>query len=470
MEPGNDPGLSFALQGLELSDKQYIDNLSDYNTRFVFLLSDITYNQLGRIMSESSGRPTRRIAELEGKPPSVLARHGSTATAINARLNRPQRTPSAKPQKPDWRISLPGWLVESEPETKKSILWLKWYFYARVMFASPSIKKSHETVKVPNFIDFRAERLKNFEYVRNTRSSSGAVVTVTEAGGGVSKTTVATLLGAQRSKSCNMNVIVYDGDTSNPNVFMWYGLSTGEDWLTSESLLGYLNRGWVPSYYDMSQHCASEYDSGVLAIHARAGKSINDQSTKLILERIRPTCHSLICDTQPGTLGQDEQTSALVHSADIVIVPGLAAGAKELLSVTETLGYEPYKLRDNTGKVAKHVIIVISGVQPGEFNLRTRYLFARRYNATIEQIVLLPFSQYIKGDGNFDKINKIKIDSLDARMQYGVSVLDRTVSDLAIRLNVERQSAPLPWTEVPARPPFRAPHEQQVQFAATSTS
>ena len=424
-------------------------------------------------MSQTSGRPTVRINEKPGKPPTIFEkRKDRTANNDIPKFVKPKRQKpvSNKPTKPEWRTFLPLWLRESEPKVKRTLHWIVWYFYSRIVFALPWVKMNHETVRVPNFIDFHNGYQENSDYVRTTRQNSSAVVSVAEAGGGVSKTTISTLLGAQRSLSTDMSVIVYDGDTSNPNVFMWYDLDPAGGWLTSESLLCYLNEGWVPTYNDMTKYCAAEFDSGVFAIHARAGLSINAKSTNLIVNRVRPTCHTLICDTQPGTLGGDEQTSTLVHSADIVIVPGIASGAKELMAITATLDYIPYGLRNNDDKVAPHVIIAISGVKPRGFNLRTRYLFAKRYNANVEQIVLLPYSQYIKGDGNFDKINKIKISALDMRMRYGVSDLDRTVSELAIQLNNERRPIESLRNTVPTEPLFRAPsHHQPEHLESAST-
>ena len=61
--------------------------------------------------------------------------------------------------------------------------------------------------------------------------------------------------------------------------------------------------------------------------------------------------------------------------------------------------------------------------------------------------MLIPFSQYIKGDGNFDKINKIKIEALDSRMRYSVAFLDRTVTDLAIQINSERSQKAVSQSE-----------------------
>jgi len=424
-------------------------------------------------MSNSSGRPTVRINEKSGKPPSYLTRRQERAANPNQEKvvkPKPHKVASNKPAKPDWRLALPVWLQRSEPKSKNSGLWVKWYLYSRMVFALPAVKKNPETASVPNFIDFQKVTLQNNDYVRNTRSDSSAVICMPAASGGVGKTTISTLLGAQRRISTDLGVIVYDGDTSDPNVFMWYDLNQDEDWLTGESLLARLNLGWVPTYNELTHSAAIEYDSGVMAIHAKRGAPIDAESTRLILDRLQPCCHSLICDTQPGT-AEDEQTHMIVQTADIVVVPGIASSAKELQSVSATLDYVPFGLRDSEGKVAPHVIIAISNVKRKEFNLRTRYLFAQRYNATLDQIVLLPYSQYIKGNGNFDKINKIKIDALDARMRYAASDLDRAVTELAIQLNKERRPIESSWNEVPAEPLFVAPsYDQSEHFESAHTS
>ncbi len=390
-------------------------------------------------MSESSGRPTVRIPEHEGKPPNVFQKVRQRSAANEAKQQEPVRPTVEVSAKPTWRESLPDWLRDSEPAKSEQLLHLKWILYSRLVFALKDVKKNSETVWIPNFENYHKGAADNFKFVRETRQATSAVIVVPEASGGVSKTTVSTLLGAERSLSTDMNVIVYDGDTSDPNVFMWYGLNPDEGWLTGQSLVSYLNEGWVPSYNDMTRYCAAEFDSGVLAIHAVRGTSIDAESTTLIVDKVRPTCHTLICDTEPGTK-EDVATHALIKSADIVIVPGFASGTKELEGVNSTLDYAPYGLRGLRGAVAEHVIIAISGVKPREFNLRTRHRLARRYGASVHQVILIPFSQYIKGTGNFDEINKIKMSALDPRTRYGVSNLNRAVSELAGTLNQRKET------------------------------
>jgi len=423
-------------------------------------------------MSNSSGRPTQRITEMQGRPPTIASRRKSRdekAQDNKEATPRPEKVIINKPPKPPWRTLLPQWLRESEPQGKHGLFWIKWFLYARVLFALPFVKKRHESVKIPNFIDYEKGSADNSAFSRETRSKSSAIICLPAASGGVGKTTTSTLLGAHRRMSTDMPVIVYDGDTSDPNVFMWYDLDEERGWLTGASLLENLERGWRPSYNDMSQYAATEYSSGVMAIHAARGKPIDAVSTKLILDRLRPCVHSLICDTEPGT-EEDEQTHMIVQTSDIVVVPGIASGAKELQSVKTTLDYEAFGLRDEEGKVAPHVIIAISGVKREDFNLRTRYKFALRFNATLEQIVLLPYSQYIKGDGNFDQINKIEISALDARMRYGVSCLDRAVSELAIELNNERRPSELSWNDIPDESLYAPSQDTPEHSQATSTS
>ena len=441
-------------------------------------------------MSEStgSGRPRVDVPLHPGKPPTKA---GSLMDRITGEQPPKQETPAKKASqqtvpapaaKPDWRTVLPSWLRQSEPSDHTSIHWKKWVIYSRLFFgprlSQNTRDKNDANLFVPKFTDFESSTDENMMYSRQTRQLSEAKVVIVSASGGVGKTTVSTLLGAQRSEATGRNVIIYDGDSSDPNALEWYNLTSvidpgsfpeaPEDGSPDESLddiieavPGETNQAddtfealttlrlselldedpeWVPQYSDLVKLVAADDDSNVMIIHAAEGKLLDAATTTRNVQKIKPACHTFIADTQPGTFDGNDATSALVKEADIVIVPGLANKAKGLRAVEKTLNFKPYNLRTVSGRVAGHVLIVISGVKPKDFNARTRARFATRYSAALQQIILIPHSQYLEGEGDFDTISKIKIDTLDPLTRFGVSYFDRTISKLAIRLNRHRRA------------------------------
>lgn len=434
--------------------------------------------------TSGSGRPTRHVTMHEGQAPKptdgLLKRFLDGSDPEN---EAPKRTTKAAPtppkaSEPDWRTKLPAWLRQSEPAERKSMYWHKWNLYSRLNFRGSleDNEKKGEKISVPVFRDYVEGFRQNTQYSLDTRRHSETKVVVANASGGVSKTTVATLLAAQRSRATGMNVILYDGDSSDPNALEWYVLEDatdrselpdapdvdvlGEslddivDSMTPEVVQGgvvkelttvELNRRlvedqWQPTYNELLKLTASDADSKVWVIHAERGKRLTAAQTTQNIDALTPHCHTLIADTQPGTEDDEHATSALVAGADILIVPGFADTAKTLNAVSTTLNYAPYNLRTEKGRVAGHVLIVISGVKPRNFNARTRLSFAKRYNAAVQQVILIPHDDYLKGQGDFTTTNKIDIDALEPRTQYGVSYLDQTVSRLAIRLNRRREN------------------------------
>lgn len=421
-------------------------------------------------MSESSGRPTVRVPVYDEKPPSKV---GAFVRGIGDKQNIEKTQKPVKPvklpnQKPDWRASLPVWVRDAEP-TERGFFWLRWYFFARTNFGSSREKNElkGQKVSVPKFEEYYKGCLDNGDFVRLTRQESEATVVVVAAGGGESKTTVMSLAAAQRRRSLDMPVIVYDGDASNPNVMMWFNLSE-EGALTANQLSEYLKRTQTtPHFTDFLKWCAADRESGVQVIHAEEGKLLKAEDTKRIFSNTKPSVHTLFGDTQPGTFESSEATFAQVEVADIVVVAARASGTKGREGVSTTLNYAPYRLRDENGKVDERVLIVLSEVHPADFNIRTRYVLAERYNASPDQIVLIPMSKYLKGndrikngDKSADKINKIRIMALDLRTRFAVSVLDRKISELAIRLNHKARLAQYVPPEV-HRANFQLPEESE---------
>lgn len=419
---------------------------------------------------ESSGRPTRHVNVFDEKPPSRA--RSAVGKMIKENVDTSPKSAKVKADKPTnpeasasrktvkaknkatksdvdrekWKESLPEWLRNDEPKNNKFYHWL-WSMHARIFYsrASEDYVIGDDKRRVPKFVDFQQQYWKNYDFTNDTRRLSETKVAVVSASGGMGKTTIASLLAAFRKRATNSPVVVYEGDASDPNLMMWFDLDP-QNSLTANQLSAIFDQNpyGTLQYTHFNTWCAVDHESGVMVIHAEEGIFLSANETKRNIAMTKPNVHTFIGDTQPGLFDSNAATYGQIEEADIVIVAGMGTGSKGRNEIRTTLDYKPYNLRDENNMVSSRVIIVVNDVDPRDFNSRTRYQFAERYNALPSQVVLIPHSNYLKGSRNSskdDKINKIRIRSLDARTRYAVSYLDRKVTELAIVLNTAKAEA-----------------------------
>ena len=386
-------------------------------------------------MSASSGGPTRRIKQVD-PPLSEDDDQGS------------RRFQRAETDKAEWHEQLPQWLRESEPEKKFSTQWGHWFTYART-------GRYKSSSSAPSFIDYEKAASANWDFVRSVRQESMTTVCVPSASGGIAKSTTASLLSAYLRQSTDMPVLLYDGDTSDPNLLKFFHLDDPQQLshtFTGHELVEILKVELL-SYEDYvnknhQRYAAFDEDSGVAIIHAKKDFGLDFESSARIVTKGKKAFHTLIADTQPGTGADRTDTNGLVHASDIIIVPGRADAAKTLDAVSTTLDYDDYGLRDPDRK-GKNVIIAIGSVSPADFNRRVLLRFADRFKIPASRVVLIPNSEYIRsdrsvGDVTEQKVNKIKLSGLDKPTLYGVSELARAVTKMAIRINLEKSQVDTP--------------------------
>lgn len=405
-------------------------------------------------MSESSGRPVQRVSVVDGAKPRHIPKRlmaifndqeQATEQATEPTPMTDQKPTDAKstvvPPAEDWKTNLPDWLKFDMP-TSRGYYRIKWTIFSWLFYRNgknPKLKSS------PKFFGYVSGFWENHDFVQETRRASEAIVTVGSADGGMGKTTAATLLAAMRKKATERPVLAYDGDASHPNIMMWYDIKD-DGALTTNQLAAYLEESGASSPYftDLNKWCADDPDTHVMVIDGVQGKFLDAAKTSRNIRAIKPSVHTLVTDSQPGLFEDDAATYAQIECADIVLIAGIGSSHKGREAIKVTLDYEPYQLRNQNGRVADHVLIVVNSVEPRDFNTRTRFKLAGRYNATPDQIILIPTCQYLNGmsgiseENEQDKINKVRIQSLDPRTRYAVSYLDRRVSELAIAINSKR--------------------------------
>ncbi len=374
-------------------------------------------------MSENSSSHTERIERLGERPPERFRRR-------------------EEGERPKWVQELPIWLQDSEKIAAKYGYSRRWWFYARFYTLWEKLQRP-----IPVFINYKKAYQENVQFILSNYAASNATGVTAGAAGGVGKTIIATLLGIILKKTKH-DVIIYDADQSNPGVMMRLHLDDAHrHTIGGAAWAKRLSQGWTPQNQFISQMTAFDAESGVMVIPAEGGILMDEDDTIMVAEEAKKVCHTLIADTEPGASETRFATIGLVNVADVVVTPGLAESSKELEAISKTLNYTPFNLRNDDGKVASHVLIVIDGVPEREYNLKTHYEMADRYGVPPKQIALVPFSQYIKGGGNFRNISKISEASLDERMLYGVSELGRAFTVLAMERNDRKKQQYVARTE-----------------------
>lgn len=350
--------------------------------------------------------------------------------------------------KEDFRVNLPEWLRKDEPKTRLSPYWLNWYLYAK----SGGANRTRSAV--PHFVDYYTEAMRNAAAIHELREQPIKTAIISNEGG-MGKTTTAALLAVMLDHATDMDVVLYDGDTSGPNMLQWFNLEQRET-LTGADIAYWLMRGARPVHNDFVGRVAAVPNTGISIIHATNKVRLNRETSRSLVRAISPNYTYFIADTVPGivnivddvdtadttasTAQTGDGTQGLVETADIVIISADGSSSKGIVAIAETLDHEPYGLRDETGRVAPHVLISVCQVRRRDFNSRTIATFAERYNASPEQIVLIPFSQYIRGSGDYERINPITLSALDPRTRYGASRLARTFMEMATSIRQRRSS------------------------------
>lgn len=396
-------------------------------------------------MVSTSGNPPTHITVRDGSEETQkdevknvqTLEVGSAQKAATAKVAQKAEMDAAKAARKaekahEWRQTLPQWLRENEPVDHGSFYWNQWFVYAHTLNSKAGAK-----LPVPKLVDYVEGCRQNTAYVRSHNQHSMCRVCVLSAAGGQGKTTTSILLAIADRLGLEMPVLLFDADNSRPNVFNVLQLEK-EGAMTGHALAERMRTGWIPTHDDIARLATFDYDSNVLAIHA-LNKRVDDATSRMILERLKPAVHTIITDARPGNEETDIGVQGIVEASDIVIVSGDGSSSNGIDSIKTTLDWPAFELR-SPGKKAGNVIVAVTKVKPSDVNSRTQYEMAERFGLNAKQVVLFPLSSYIRGSGKLDQSNKIVLNALDTQMRYSISCLSRIQTEMAIRINRPRSS------------------------------
>jgi hypothetical protein len=356
----------------------------------------------------------------------------SRRSAKNLQKTSTKPVPKSKPEKPDWKESLPDWLIYDQPASGFNIYWIKWWLYARLGMYKWS------WIPIPRFVNYRAESRAIDSWIRSQRSLSQCIGCVGNASGGIGKTSITGGLLASLRDAHDMSTIGYDGDVSDPNLLPRFHLQdvnalTGQPVISGKRLVQRLIEGWRPTYRDLIPLTAIDEDSGIMFVTADT-KAIDEESSILIMERLKETTHTLIADTEPGIGETRGGTHGLVRASDIIVIAGDASQPKSFPAIERTFTPDGLNLRNADGE-APNVILAFGAVNRRDFNSRIQFEYADRYGVKPDRVVLIPYSKYIRGDPRSKQMNKMKLSALSDSVVYGYKKLAKVWTEMAVLKN-----------------------------------
>ncbi len=403
--------------------------------------NSVTSEKEGAVLRSAmpSARITPRAVVTEVEPAQSSRRQDRQKKKVEPpkTTEPPKDVVPKEPRKP-WTETLPEWLRKDKPEIglsdAKVFLWMSWWVYSRTGLYK------RKFVRVPRFVNYEAKIADNKRTMKSHRSESMATGCVISSSGGVGKTTTSAGLSVSLIDATGVNVISYDGDISDPNLLDWFELPyvndvSQKEVITGHKLIERLEKDdWHPTYEDLIPITAIDSVSNLMLIHAEEGPAISSESSQLLVQRIKPATHTFIADTEPGKNDSRQGTIGLVDASDIVVIAGDAQQPKSFGAIERTINEELFNLRTENGE-APRVIVCIGAVKPKDFNSRTRYEYAERFGVSPDRVVLVPFSNYIRGNQRTKKMNKFKLSALSAQVRYGYSELARIWSQMAVERN-----------------------------------
>jgi len=292
-----------------------------------------------------------------------------------------EEKPKKKPKQPP-----PAWVLAGKP-IRKGPRRMLWYLYLWLkLYKIKAIPQPR-----PHGVYIVAIWRKRKE-IRAVRKLTQAIVTVFTIKGGATKTTRSTWSAAILMWIIKLQVNVFDVDSGGGKSAKRFGLERTETLESKGSITQIADKGWMPTYENMVHDLLGDDSTGVQVFYCKPTKQHpTPEKTALAIRHHKHNCHTLFVDTGPG-LGNSMKEGAAVAGTVLEVV-GLAHSSDDMDDIEETLNDEGYGLRDRIDQV----LVVISGVGWNEFNTRTQYAFAERFEVDPDNVVLIPHHGDLKG-------------------------------------------------------------------------
>ncbi len=341
---------------------------------------------------------------------------------------KPAWLAAARPPARKWRSATTWWkrvLFMAIPWGPRRMLWF-WYELLRLY--------KLEWIPVPRTgPSERSAARANREWLYHNRMRIKQIVMVYLAKPDGDTTTFATLMAAYERITCGHDVLLCDLDSRGGQAYERFGLDRDKT-ITSDEIAKIASRheyDWLPQPSMLHALVAQHEDTGVMVTFMPKGTKIHGWNVRRALTALSPTVGSIYVDTTPGF--EDPSTAGAAYAAPLVILPGHIHVEADMVSIQESLDTEKYKIRKD-----HRYLIVIESVRRRDYNLRTVYRLAERFDVDPDCIVLVPYDKWLRDSGYivFDRDTR-QFCKLRLKTRYALSELMRRRGELALEFNRE---------------------------------
>ena len=178
------------------------------------------------------------------------------------------------------------------------------------------------------------------------------------------------------------------------------------------------------------------------------GSHIGPSDFDWTVRALRKVFHSVVVDTTPGY--KEQNTLAVIRNASVIVIPGNIHADDDMDQVVETLDHPEYELRARYDR-GEGPIIAISAIRWWQYNVRTVYELAKRFDVDPEHIVLLPYSRWLKNQRpvNYQRDTSEYGWPIGPKYRYAVSWLLRRKTEMTLQHNRNNPPAAIPGAPAP---------------------
>jgi MinD-like ATPase involved in chromosome partitioning or flagellar assembly len=313
----------------------------------------------------------------------------------------PQPVPNSKPTpEPKPKLSfddkLPIWVRESKP-SKKGLRMAIWWTYCVLRLYKIS------WVPVPQpFWSYKNQTTFNIDSIRAKRDRIMGIVAVASRKGGTGKTSVSSWMNSMFSLLIDIMSALFDADSGSDAAGGRHGIHPDPNHLTSLQVTKMiLNYGWKPTKEDFTRKVAFDKLSQAYVIPYAIDIEITPEEMATVAHTLKPACDLLFLDTAPGI--KEKNTEGAIEASTVTILTARHNVEDDMRGISLALAHKPYGLR--TSAKSDGVIIVLNAVKWYNFNKRTQYMEAEKFNVRPDQVVLIPFRRYLYNTKQVDLSN-----------------------------------------------------------------
>lgn len=336
--------------------------------------------------------------------------------------------PDPKP-KLSFDDKLEEWVRESKPSKNGPRMVIWWMYCALRLY-----KISWIPVPKP-FWSYASQTATNIERIRAKRDRIMGIVAVASRKGGTGKTTVSSWMNSMFSLLIDITSALFDADSGSDGAGGRHGIHPDPDHLTSlqvEQMI--LHHGWKPTKEDFTRKVAFDKLSQAYVIPYAIDMDITPEEMAKVAHTLKPACDLLFLDTAPGI--KEKSTEGAIEASTVTILTARHNAEDDMRCVDLALTHKQYKLR--TSAKSDGVIIVLNAVKWYNFNKRTQYMEAKKFNVRPDQVVLIPFQRYL------DSTKQVNISNASSKVVFAWTNLMMAIADVTERHNELHPVLPLP--------------------------